>query len=149
MSCAFGIQYRYETLQKHTVKYTIRRRSHNTTQSFGKLGYMVECSLKFVPCSDLNFRYCPCSKKTCPWPSGKLTMKLQSIQVCDMTKTYSQIHYTDKFSQHSSITWTVWLNGWMFTYKLSCCRFRSCYSNLNVQFLLTFFFGGCCVHIKE
>ena len=31
-------------------------------------------------------------------------------RVCDMVSTYSQMHRTDKYSQHSSITWPVWLN---------------------------------------
>ena len=26
-------------------------------------------------------------------------------------KTYSQMHRTDKYSQHSSIIWPAWLNG--------------------------------------
>ena len=29
----------------------------------------------------------------------------------DMIKTYSQMHRTDKYSQHSSIIWPVWPNG--------------------------------------
>ena len=105
------------------------KRFHNTTHSFGKLGYMVTCSHKFVCYSDLKFRYRPCFEKRGPWSSGKLRVKLQSIQVCGMTKTYSQIHNTDKFSKHSSINWPVWLNGWVFTYKLNCWRFKSCYSH--------------------
>ena len=32
-------------------------------------------------------------------------------RVRDMTRTYSQMHRTDKYSQHSSIIWPVWLNG--------------------------------------
>ena len=32
-------------------------------------------------------------------------------RVRDMIRTYSQIHRTDKYSQHSSIIWPVWLNG--------------------------------------
>ena len=32
-------------------------------------------------------------------------------RVRDMIKTYSQMHRTDKYSQHSSIIWPVWLNG--------------------------------------
>ena len=51
----------------------------------------------------------------------KFTLKL----VRDMIITYSQIHRTDKYSQHSSIIWTVWLNGWVFFYKLSVCGFES------------------------
>ena len=32
-------------------------------------------------------------------------------RVRDMIKTYSQMHRTDKYSQHSSIIWLAWLNG--------------------------------------
>ena len=31
--------------------------------------------------------------------------------VCDMIRTYSQIHCTNKHSRHNSIIWSVWLNG--------------------------------------
>ena len=37
----------------------------------------------------------------------RFTLKL----VRDMIITYSQMHRTDKYSQHSSIIWLVWLNG--------------------------------------
>ena len=36
----------------------------------------------------------------------------------DMTRTYSQMHCTDKYLQHSSIIWPVWLNSWVFVYEL-------------------------------
>ena len=32
-------------------------------------------------------------------------------RVRDMTRTYSQKHHTDKYSEHSSIIWPVWPNG--------------------------------------
>ena len=32
-------------------------------------------------------------------------------RVRDMIRTYNQMHRTDKYSQHSSIIWPVWLNG--------------------------------------
>ena len=32
-------------------------------------------------------------------------------RVRDMTRTYSQMHRTDKYSEHSSIVWPVWPNG--------------------------------------
>ena len=35
------------------------------------------------------------------------------------------MHRTDKYSQHSSIIWLVWLNGWVFVYELSGCGFES------------------------
>ena len=31
-------------------------------------------------------------------------------RICDMIRTYSEIHRTDKHSQHSSIIWPVWSN---------------------------------------
>ena len=40
-------------------------------------------------------------------------------RVRDMTRTYSQMHRTDKYSEHNSIIWPVWLNGSVFVYKLS------------------------------
>ena len=43
----------------------------------------------------------------------------------DMIITYSQIYRIDKYCQHSSIIWSVWLNGWVFVYKLSGYGFES------------------------
>ena len=52
--------------------------------------------------------------------------------VRDMIITYSQMHRTDKYWQHSSIIWPVWLNGWLFVYQLSGCGFESRCCHLNV-----------------
>ena len=52
-------------------------------------------------------------------------------RVRDMTRTYSQTHHTDKYSQHSVTTWPVWLNGWVFVYDLSGCGFQCSCSHLN------------------
>ena len=51
-----------------------------------------------------------------------------------MIRTYSQRHRTDKYSQHSSIIWPIWLNGWVFVYELSGCTFESSCSHLNFRF---------------
>ena len=61
------------------------------------------------------------------------TLKL----VRDMLKTYNQMYRTDKYSQHSSIIWPVWLNGWVFVYELSGCGFESRCSHL------IFRYGAC------
>ena len=39
--------------------------------------------------------------------------KPDMIRTCvrDMIRTYSQMHHTDKYSQHIPIIWPVWLNG--------------------------------------
>ena len=64
------------------------------------------------------------------------TLKL----VRDMIKTYNQMHRTDKYSQHSSIIWPVWLNGSVFVYELSGCWFESRCSHL------IFRYGACFEH---
>ena len=54
--------------------------------------------------------------------------------ICVMIRTFSQIHCTDMYSQHSSIIWPVWLNGWVFVYELSGCGFVSSCNPLNFRF---------------
>ena len=51
--------------------------------------------------------------------------------VSDMTRTYSQMQRTDKYSQLNSIIWPVWLNGWMFVSELSGCGFESSCGHFN------------------
>ena len=48
------------------------------------------------------------------------------------------MHHTDKYSQHSSIIWLVWLNGWVFVYELCGCGFESSCSHLNFRFRACF-----------
>ena len=56
--------------------------------------------------------------------------------------TYPRI---DKYSQHSSIiwplwlnSWPVWLNGWVFVYELSGCGPDSSCNHLNLRFCTCF-----------
>ena len=48
------------------------------------------------------------------------------------------IHRTDKYSKQRPIIWPVWLNGWVFVYQLSGCRFGSSWSELNFRFHASF-----------
>ena len=45
------------------------------------------------------------------------------------------MHHTGKYSQHSSIIWPVWLNGWVFVCKLSSCGIEShcCLLKMNIE----------------
>ena len=78
--------------------------------------------------------------------SRKEFLCLQSTTECGftlklvqtMTRRYSEMHRTDKCSQHSSVIWQVWLNGWVFAYKLSGCGFVSSCSHLNFRFTAWF-----------
>ena len=53
-----------------------------------------------------------------------------------MTRNYIQMHRTDKYSQHSSIIWPVWLNGWVFVYEPS--GFECSCSHFNFRFSVCF-----------
>ena len=48
--------------------------------------------------------------------------------------TYSEMHHIDNSSQHSSIIWPVWLNGWVFVCELCNCGFESRCSHLSFWF---------------
>ena len=45
------------------------------------------------------------------------------------------MHHTDKYSQHSSITWPDWLNDKVFVCELSECGFKSSCSHLNPKYI--------------
>ena len=52
-----------------------------------------------------------------------------------MLRTYSKMHPTDNYSQHSSIIWAVWLNVWVLVYKLTGWGFESSLAHLNLKCL--------------
>ena len=58
---------------------------------------------------------------------GGFTLKC----VCDMIRRSSQLHHTDKFSEHSSFIWSVWPNGWVFLCELTGSGFKCSWSHLN------------------
>ena len=55
-------------------------------------------------------------------------------RVSDRIITYSQIHHTDQYSQHSSVIRLVWLNVLVFVYKRSSCGFESRCCHLNFKY---------------
>ena len=52
----------------------------------------------------------------------------------DMRRTYSQIHGTDNYSQHISVIWRFWLNGWLLVNKLGGFGFESRCIHLNFRY---------------
>ena len=60
--------------------------------------------------------------------------------------TYSKVHRTYEYSQHSLIICPVWLNGWVFVYELSGCGFKSCCSHLNFRYRTCFEQGVLDIH---
>ena len=89
-------------------------------------------------CSHLNFRFCTCFEIEFLDIEVTIEHGFTLRCVCDMIITYSQMHCTDKYSQHSSMIWPLWLNGWVFVYEPSGCGFESCCSHLNFRFCTSF-----------
>ena len=79
--------------------------------------------------------FTPVSSKDFPDIQATIECGLTLKRVRDMTRTYSQMHCTDKYSEHSSFIWSVWLNGYVFVYELSGSEFKSSLSYLNFRFL--------------
>ena len=84
--------------------------------------------------SRTRFRVNPHSIVAWLWRNLVFTLKC----IRDMIITYSQMHRTDKYSQQISIIWPVWLNGWVFIYELSGCRFEPSCSHLTFRFRACF-----------
>ena len=94
----------------------------------------VRCIWLYVPIiSRTRFRVN--QRSIVAWMSRTSLLETCPIsEVRDMIRTYSQIHRTYKYSQHSSIIWPVWFNGWVFVYELSGCGFESCCCHLNFRY---------------
>ena len=88
-------------------------------------------------CSHLNFRFCTCFEQGVPWHSGNYRVWTHS-ETHTWHKNIQSMHRTDKYPQHNSIIWPVWLNGWVFVYELSGCGFKSTCSHLNFRFRACF-----------
>ena len=57
--------------------------------------------------------------------------------VRDMIRRYSRMHRTDKYSERSSVIWSVRPNDWVFVYGLSGSGFESICSHKNEIICLT------------
>ena len=86
------------------------------------------CSVFLSPCATASSKEFLDIQATIEW---RFTLK----RVRDMTRTYSQMHHADKYSEHSSIIWPVWPNGWVFIYHLSGSEFKSNCSHSKTLFV--------------
>ena len=75
-------------------------------------------------CCHLNFRYGACFEGVPFQAIIECRFSLKLLR--DMIITYSHMQRPDKYSQHSSIIWPVWLNGSVFVYEPRGCGFESC-----------------------
>ena len=79
---------------------------------------MVECSFKNKVVLGLSpvavtfpSDFGPASSKEFLDIQGTIEFGFTLKRVLDMTRTYSQMNGTDKYSEHSSVIWPVWPNG--------------------------------------
>ena len=89
-------------------------------------------------CSHKNFNFAPASSKE--FHDIDATAKCGFTLKClhDMTRKYSQMPRTDKYSKHSSVIWPVCANGWVFFSKLSGSEFEFSCSHFIFRFCSCF-----------
>ena len=78
----------------------------------------------------LNFRYCVSFERGVPWHSGKYRVQIHYEMRTWHEITYCQMYHIYKYSQHSSIVWPAWLNGWVFLSELCGCGFKDLWGHL-------------------
>ena len=104
------------------------------TEPFSQTGQMIE-----LCCEYLSVQWVSLKLQVSRSSLNKEFLDVQATIECRFNLkcvrgmiTYSHMHCTDKYSQHSSIIWSVWLNGWVFVYGLSGCGFESRCCHLNL-----------------
>ena len=134
----------YLTWQEHSVKSTVQTITHNSSINwpFWPSSWVLVNELSGFGFesrgNQLNFRYCTCFVERVPWHSGKYRVWFTLKCVRDMARTFSQMHHTDNYSQHSSINWLSWPNGWVLVYELIDCGFESLSCHLNFRYRVYF-----------
>ena len=96
---------------------------------------------RFNPyCSHLNFRLRVASALSKEFLGIQATMQCEFTLRCvfGIIITYSQMHRTKNFSQHSSSIWSAGLNGWLLIYELNGCGFHSPCSYLSFRYSFVF-----------
>ena len=117
IECVFTMK-RVHDMTRHTVKYSVQISTLNTAQSFGQFDQMVECSFKNKVVVGLSqvavtspSHFAPASSKEFLDIKANIECGFTLKGVRGMTRIYSQMHRTDKFSEHSSILCPVFPNG--------------------------------------
>ena len=85
-------------------------------------------------CSHLKFGFRTCFQQGVSDTEATIECGFIVKDKRDIIRKYSQMHHTDRYSQHSSIIWPVWLNGRVFVYKLWGCGFQSSCCHLKFKF---------------
>ena len=87
-----------------TQNHLVRKRIPNHLANLAK--WLTSVLSTYLWCT-LDCMFLSCHVRVLGWIQKR---------VRDMTRTYNQMHRTDKYSQYSSIIWPGWPNGWVFVY---------------------------------
>ena len=82
----------------------------------------------------LKFRFQASFEQAVRWHSDNYRVRIHSKTRTWHDKTDTKMHRTDKYPQHSSIIWPVWLNSWVFVFELTGSGFASSCSHLKFIF---------------
>ena len=90
----------------------------------------VRLQTMWFSCSHLNFRFPAWFEQEFLDVQATIECGFTLKCVREMTRTYIQMHRTDKYSQ--ILRRPVWINGWVFVYELNGCGFKSRYCHILV-----------------
>ena len=96
--------------------------------------WVIICTVDFTVCS-YHVTYAFQSESTLySWLNVKELLAWSRRDIWNLSDCKgTQMHRTEKYLQHISIIWIVWLNGWVLVYKLSGCEFESRCCQLNFR----------------
>ena len=100
-------------------------RTHNhlvhkrTLNHLAKLAKWFSCVVSIYLYGAFDSMLLSCHVRVSEWTTTECEFTLKRLR--DTIIIYSQMHHTDKYSQHSSIIWPIWLHDWVFVYELSGC----------------------------
>ena len=87
------------------------------------------------------YYFVPASSKDLLDIQATIECGLNLKRVRDMTRTYSQMLSTDKYSKQRWIIWPVWANAWAFVFELNAWGFESSCSHITLKFYTCFEHG--------
>ena len=76
-------------------------------------------------CNYLTFSMVPLLSKEVIINQVSIECGFSLKHVRDTIRTHNKFYLTDKYSEHSSIIWPIWLNDGVLIYELSGCFFES------------------------
>ena len=98
---------------------------------------VCSCHVTYAFQSESTLRFRACFEQEVPWHPGNYWVWIRSERRTWHDKNIESNASYRKYSEHSSIIWPVWPNGWAFVYELSGSGFKYSCSHLKSFLLFT------------